>query len=206
MKDSQVELQSELRSGIDRVLNFFKRDNPKVELECDKRTMGIWYNFIAWCYSYQGEVHLPDLLDKGIKISSLMQLAINECESCWEHYNTDHQLFAQSLFKCDECEEDENGWSDSDCWNCEGEGYDADKLWNEIDDAMNNIISKIDINSFKILSVQKKDDKSKLRVNWDETDDEIDPKDEEKMKEYRRKRLEGFMDKQFKDNPDFFKE
>jgi hypothetical protein len=46
---------SDIQSGIEMAFNWFKKNNPTIEILCDEETMVEWYYFIQWCYAQNCE-------------------------------------------------------------------------------------------------------------------------------------------------------
>ena len=150
-----------IKRGIDMSFHWLKKDNPNLEVVCDEKTLGYWYDFIAYCYALNlGEdldcESLRDYDGIDVEVSPLMQEAMDQAAGWHIKYNCDHQQTALDEYACESCDGDgstrdeEGNWKD--CNECEGEGYDNEAGYDALDDAYESIRKSIDTNNFAELS------------------------------------------------------
>ena len=164
-------IEAEIISSIDVCWSSFKAQNTFLETLCDNKTMEDWYGFVKWSYTMDGEGAAKDYLnsDSEIEISKIMQSALNICDYIYEKDYVDHKELAYRVCGrlCEEC--DGKGFlntKNEDCVECDGIGRlgypDNDYGDEALEEAFNNIQSKVDYTSFKSLSkiIEKVDDKS----------------------------------------------
>ena len=128
-------IETDIYIAIDMAFNWFKKNNPSLDIICDEETMNQWYDFVTWCYAQDGECMAEDELKNNpnfnFEISPLMQSAMNECDAWWCKYNVDHQAIAEEEFSDDEDEE---------------------AHWEAYEDAFYNISNSVDTSCFEKLS------------------------------------------------------
>jgi surface protein len=142
----------EFYTNIDMVFHWFLKNNPAIEIICDKETMTQWYDFVKWSYTNNPltveEWREGDIVTKGsytFKISSLMESIVWECVEWYNNIKAEEEArnLTFSLLKarasevsgkvCVECDGD-----DDYCEKCYGTGfdvYDKDIDWVYYDEA-----------------------------------------------------------------------
>ena len=155
-------IESDIYGGIDMAFGWFKKNNPTLEIICDKKIMKDWYDFVKWVYAMDGEDaaewELKENSEYDFEISPLMQSVIDECAWWWCKYNCDHQGVAEDEFyiSCENC--DGTGYLDDDekdgCDECDLSGKNQEDLihWEYLDEAYQNIRDSVDTKKFKNLS------------------------------------------------------
>ena len=157
-----IVIEGAIYTGIDMAFGWFKKNNPALEIICDKKTMKEWDDFVSWCYAMDGEDsakwELKENPEFDFEISPLMQSVIDECAWWWCKYNCDHQGVAEDEFyiSCENC--DGTGFLDEDwndyCEECDGSGRDQEDntYYDYLDQAYKNIRDSVDTKKFKNLS------------------------------------------------------
>ena len=161
-QDSVQELESlSLDSRSMHAFDVFKSRNPGLEKICNKELTKIWDDFFLWCYAQNAfimrgsgaEEAIRSYSNYDLKITSLMQEALDEIGSQWERNSIDHQTEAEEECR-NECGEEDCEWPDfnPDCESCGGLGYFQYDHWKSYELTIQNIIKGIDKNNFHKLS------------------------------------------------------
>ncbi|MDA9176807.1 hypothetical protein N9O11_01920 [Flavobacteriaceae bacterium] len=161
-QDSVQELESlSLDSRSMHAFDVFKSRNPGLEKICNKELTKIWDDFFLWCYAQNAfimrrsgaEEAIRSYSNYDLKITPLMQEALDEIGSQWERNSIDHQTEAEEECR-NECGEEDCEWPDfnPDCESCGGLGYFQYDHWKSYELTIQNIIKGIDKNNFHKLS------------------------------------------------------
>ena len=136
---------SDIQSGIEMAFDWFKKNNPTIEIVCDEETMDEWYYFIQWCYAQNCEDGASNKIKNkseifNFEISDLMKIAMVESDGWW----------------CKNCEG--SGYVDEgeeeQCDICYGEGLDPedDTWYDKLDEGYLTLENEVDTSTFEKLS------------------------------------------------------
>ena len=161
-QDSVQELETlSLDSRSMHAFDVFKSRNPELEKICNKELTKIWDDFFLWCYAQDAFIMrgsgakeaIRSYSNYDLKITPLMQEALDEIGSQWERNSIDHQTEAEEECRSG-CGEEDCEWPDfnPDCESCGGLGYFQYDHWKSYELTIQNIIKGIDKNNFHKLS------------------------------------------------------
>jgi len=154
---------SDIQSGIEMAFDWFKKNNPTIEIVCDEETMDEWYYFIQWCYAQNCEDGASNKIKNkseifNFEISDLMKIAMVESDGWWCEYSLDHQQDYKDNY-CESCKNCEgSGYVDEgeeeQCDICYGEGLDPedDTWYDKLDEGYLTLENEVDTSTFEKLS------------------------------------------------------